>query len=79
MISAAGLQREAVHRILNDRGARPIERVDRLARLEKDVWVLRGAAEQRMFRGQPAVPMLSDKLFINKRAKVVILEHFDLV
>ena len=79
VIGATGPEGEAVHRILNDRRARAIKWVDRLARLEEDVRVLRGAAKQRTLRSQPAIAMLSDEFFIDECAKVIILEHIDLV
>ncbi len=45
LVLAAGELRELVHRVLHDGRAGQVERVHGLARLEVDVGVLRGAAE----------------------------------
>jgi hypothetical protein len=51
-VAPAGALGELVHDLLHDAGDGEVERVGRLAGLEEDVGVLRGAAQHRRLRGQ---------------------------
>ena len=78
-VVAAGALTEPVHRVLHHLGDAGIERVDRLARLEVDVRVLRGAANERSLRGQPAAAVRADQLLRNHRPQVIVGEQLDRV
>ena len=69
--------REAVHGALDDFGAGGIERIHRLASLEKNIGVLRRTAQNRMVRGQRACAMLEDIPLVDHRAKNVFAEKLD--
>ena len=76
---AAGALAEAGHQRPRPRRDAGVERVHRLARLEVDVRVLRGAADERPLRGQRAVAMRADQLLGHERPQVVVGEHLDRV
>ena len=68
------------HRVLRRRpGTRGVERVHRLARLEVDVRVLRGAADERPLRRQRPAAVRADELLGHERAQVVVGEQLDRV
>ena len=68
---------ETVHRALHDLGHARIERVDGLARLEVDVGVLRGTANERPLRRQRSRAMRADQLVRDQGTHVVVVEHLD--
>ena len=51
----------------------------RFARLEEDVGILRGAAQNRMIGRKRPLTMLNDSIHINERAHIVFIKHLDLV
>ena len=57
--------REFIHLFLDDGRAGFIERVHGLTRLEENVGVLGGAADEGVIRRQGAFPMRLDELFVN--------------
>ena len=72
VIAAAGPPREAIHNVLNDRRAGAIERIDRFARLEEDIRILRRATQHRTVGAERALAMLADELRIDERAQIVV-------
>ena len=76
---AAGALGEAGHQVLDHAGEPRVERVHRLARLEVDVRVLRGAADERPLGGQRAVAVRTDQLLGHERPQVVVGERLDRV
>ena len=74
----AGQRREPVHRRLDDRRDRRVERVRRLAALEVHVRVLRDAAHDRPVRIERARAVREHQLVVDHRAHVVVVEHLDL-
>ena len=69
--------REAVHGALDDFGTCGIERIHRLASLEKNIGVLCRPAQNRMVRGQRAGAMLEDIPLVDHRAKNIFAEELD--
>ena len=69
---------EVVHGLLDDPGAAVVEGVAGLARLEEDVRVLRGAAQDGAVRRQGALPVLPDQLVGEHGAQVVVAQQLDL-
>jgi len=67
-----------VHDPLYDPGAFAVVRVDRLARLEEHVGVLRGAAKHRSLRIHAAPAVGQHELVVNHGAKVVVTRKFEL-
>src|SRR5574341_192752 len=74
MVLALGDLGELVHHLLCDGGRGGVERVDRLARLEVDIRILRGAAQHGMLRGECARPVGADQLIVHERAEFFIRE-----
>ena len=68
---------ESRHRLLDDEGDAGVEGVDRLARLEVDVRVLRRAANERALRRERPAAMSLDELLGHERAQVVVGEQLD--
>ena len=79
VVAAAGALGEARHRVLDHVRHAGVERVDRLARLEVDVRVLRRAADERPLRRQRPAAVRADELLGHQRAQVVVGEHLDRV
>ena len=78
-VAAAGALGEARHRVLDDVRDAGVERVDRLARLEVDVGVLRRAADERPLRRQRPAAVRPHELLGHQRAQVVVGEQLDRV
>ena len=66
-IVPAGPRGEALHGAFDDRGHPLVVRIDRLARLEKRVRILRRAADERMLRVQPARAMSAHQIVVDHR------------
>ena len=75
LVGAAGALAEAGHRLLDDPGAVQVEAVAGLAGLEEDVGVLRGAAQDRLVRGEGPLAVRGDEVVAHHEAQVVVLEH----
>ena len=78
-IATAGALGEARHRLLDRVRNAGIEGIDRLARLEVDVRVLRGAADERPLRGERPAAMSLDEFLRHQCAQVVVGEQLDRV
>jgi len=78
-VPAAGAFSQPVHRVPDGSRDPGVERVHRLPGLEVHVRVLRGAADERMVRGQPAGAMLPHQLLRDERAQVVVGQQLDRV
>ncbi len=78
LVGAAGALAEAGHRLLDDPGAGQVEAVAGLAGLEEDVGVLRGAAQDRLVRGEGALAVRGHEVVAHHEAQVVVLEQLDL-
>ena len=68
-----------LHRGRDNVGARGVERIDRLAALEIDVRVLRGAADKRFLRVQGAGAMVGNQLVADHGPNDLVGNHFDFV
>ena len=78
-VAAAGALAKPVHHVLHDAGHAGVERIHRLAGLEVDVGVLRGASDEGMLGRQPPGAMGAYQLGRDQRSQVLIAEHLDRV
>ena len=78
-ILPAGPRGEALHGAFDDLGHALMVRIDRLARLEERVRVLRRAADERMLRVQPARAMSAHQIVVDHRANVGVAEQIQRV
>ena len=78
-VAAAGPLPELVHHLLHDAGHAGVEGVDGLARLEVDVRVLGGAADERPLGRQGALAVRADQLVGDQRPQVVVGEQLERV
>ena len=78
-VVAAGPLPELVHDLLHDAGRAGVEGVDGLARLEVDVRVLGGAADERPLGREGPLAVRADQLVGDQRPQVVIGEQLDRV
>ena len=74
-ILPAGQRGEALHRAFDDAGHALVERIDRLARLEEGVRILRRAADERMLGVQRARAMGAHQIVVDHRADVGVAEQ----
>jgi hypothetical protein len=74
-VRAADLPREPLHRLRHRRDAVAIERVRPLPRLEKDVRILRGAAQDRVVRGESAGAVVEHELRVDHRPELLVVEQ----
>ena len=79
VVAAAGALGEERHRVLDGVRDAGVEGVDRLARLEVDVRVLRRAADERPLRRERPAAMRPHELLGHQRAQVVVGEQLDRV
>ena len=79
VVAAAGALGEERHRVLHGIGDAGVEGVDRLARLEVDVRVLRRTADERPLRRQCPPAMRPHEVLGHQRAQVVVGEQLDRV
>ncbi len=79
LVSPAGGLRELLHDLFHDVRAGVVEGITGFAGLEKDVGILRRAADDRMIRAQRARAVLEDSLLVDYGADLVIAEQLDLV
>ena len=78
VILAAGERRELVHRVLHDGGGGEVVRIAGFARLEVDVGILRGAADDRTVGRERAGAVRGDQFVVDHGAEIVGGELFDL-
>ena len=74
VVVSAGSRREAVHYILHNRGAGAIERIASLARLEKDIGVLGGSAQDRAVGRKRAFAVSENEFLVNQSAQVLVAQ-----
>ena len=79
VVAAADAIGELRHRSFDGPRHARVERIDGLARLEVDVRVLRGAADERAFRRERPVAMRVHELVWHECAQVVVGEQLDRV
>jgi hypothetical protein len=72
VVAPAAAVAQSHHEVLDHAGDAGVERVHRLARLEVDVRVLRGAADERALRRQRPSAMRADELLGHECAQVVV-------
>ena len=78
VVAAAGAVGELLQRGAHDRRGRGVDRVGRLARLEEDVGVLRGAAQHRAVGAEAALAMPRHGGLVDDRAHHVVAQLIDL-
>ena len=78
LVLTSGDGGETVHRILQNGGYGEVVGIDGLARLEIDIGILRGAAENRMVGREGTLAMLTDELVRQHGAHVVLGQLLDL-
>ncbi len=78
LVLASGQLGELIHRVLHDGRRRIVERIDGLAPLEVNVWVLRRSAKDRLIRRQSARPVLVHQVVRHHRLQIVHRELLDL-
>ena len=79
VIRAAGQRGKTEHRLLHDPGQGRVERVRRLAGLEKGVRVLGGSADARVIRRHRAFRVGLDRALVEHGAERVVGEQFQIV
>ncbi len=72
LIFAAGQRAQSIHRFLHDAGHLRVERVDRLARLEEGVGIVRRPAQHRMLGRQRAGAMGAHKIVVDHRPDLLV-------
>ena len=78
LVGAAHDLGELVHRLLHDLRAGGVKRIARLAALEKDVGILRRAAQHRLVGRHRPRAMFGNQFVVNQRAQIGIGQHLDL-
>jgi hypothetical protein len=79
VVGAADPLREPIHHVLHDGRTGQVERIDRLARLEKYVWILCRSAQDRTIRRHCPLAVRPHQFVVDQRAQVVVAQLVDQV
>ena len=79
LVAAAGDLLDFFHIVVNDFRNLVVEFIGGLTHLEEDIRILRGSADDRMFRIQRPVPEFLYGIHIDELCQVIIVQHFDLL
>jgi hypothetical protein len=78
-VGAASLHSKAIHHVLHNGRAGKVEGIARLARLEEDVRVLGGAAQDRPVGAEGALAMRNDVFVVEQGTNIGVADRNNLV